>query len=75
MEQLPSNRFRFHARIVNLMALLLIVDCVLADHAIRVTMVKGPNMMVMFGFEASSEAHIRSAKKECVLTIQYSIRY
>ncbi|CDH56792.1 zinc finger protein [Lichtheimia corymbifera JMRC:FSU:9682] len=51
MEQSPSHRVSFHVRMINLMALLLIVDCVLAQHAINVTMRKGPNMMIMFGFE------------------------
>ncbi|KAI8147015.1 hypothetical protein BJV82DRAFT_508777 [Fennellomyces sp. T-0311] len=51
MEQSPSSRITFHVRMVNLMALLLIVDCVLAQHAINVTLTKGANMMVMFGFE------------------------
>ncbi|KAI9498754.1 hypothetical protein BDB00DRAFT_754525, partial [Zychaea mexicana] len=51
MEQSPSNRVSFHVRMVNLMALLFIVDCVLAQHAINITLTKGPNMMVMFGFE------------------------
>lgn len=51
MEQAPNNRVSFHVRMINLMALLLIVDVVLANHAIGVTMTKGPNMMVMFGFE------------------------
>ena len=51
MEQSPSNRVSFHVRMVNLMALLFIIDCVLAQHAINITLTKGPNMMVMFGFE------------------------
>ena len=51
MEQSPSNRVTFHVRMVNLMALLFIIDCVLAQHAINITLTKGPNMMVMFGFE------------------------
>lgn len=51
MEQSPSHRVSFHVRMINLMALLLIVDCILAQHAINVTMRKGPNMMIMFGFE------------------------
>lgn len=51
MEQSPSHRVSFHVRMINLMALLLIIDCVLAQHAINVTMRKGPNMMIMFGFE------------------------
>ncbi|ORY99143.1 hypothetical protein BCR43DRAFT_455635 [Syncephalastrum racemosum] len=51
MEQSPSHQVSFHVRMVNLMALLFIIDVVLAQYAISVTMVKGPNMMVMFGFE------------------------
>jgi hypothetical protein len=51
MEQSPTNRVTFHVRIVNLLALLLITDSLLANHAIHVTLTKGPNMMIMFGFE------------------------
>ncbi|KAI7893950.1 uncharacterized protein EV154DRAFT_438868 [Mucor mucedo] len=51
MEQSPTNRVTFHLRIVNLLAILLIIDSVLANHAINVTLTKGPNMMIMFGFE------------------------
>ncbi|KAF7722395.1 E3 ubiquitin-protein ligase hrd1 [Apophysomyces ossiformis] len=51
MEQTPANRITFHARMVNLMLLLLIIDCLLAHHAIDVSMKKGANMMIMFGFE------------------------
>lgn len=51
MEQSPTNRYTFHIRIVNLLALLLIIDSLLANHAIHVTLTKGPNMMIMFGFE------------------------
>jgi hypothetical protein len=54
MEQSPTNRVTFHVRIVNLLALLLMTDTLLANHAINVTLTKGPNMMIMFGFEASS---------------------
>lgn len=53
MEQSPTNRVTFHVRIVNLLALLLIIDALLANHAIHVTLTKGPNMMIMFGFEVN----------------------
>lgn len=53
MEQSPTNRVVFHVRMVNLLALLLLIDGLLANHAINVTMTKGPNMMIMFGFEVS----------------------
>ncbi|KAI8639723.1 hypothetical protein BD408DRAFT_471436 [Parasitella parasitica] len=51
MEQSPANRVVFHVRIINLLAILLLVDSLLANHAIHVTLTKGPNMMIMFGFE------------------------
>ncbi|EPB83523.1 hypothetical protein HMPREF1544_09744 [Mucor circinelloides 1006PhL] len=51
MEQSPANRVTFHVRMVNLLAILLLVDSLLANHAIHVTLTKGPNMMIMFGFE------------------------
>ncbi|KAI8378430.1 hypothetical protein BD560DRAFT_390366 [Blakeslea trispora] len=51
MEQSPTNRFTFHVRMANLLALLLTIDVMLATNAIHVTMVKGPTMMIMFGFE------------------------
>ncbi|KAI8977428.1 hypothetical protein BDF20DRAFT_820497 [Mycotypha africana] len=51
MEQTPTNRVGFHIRIVNLLCLLLIIDTFLANHAIYVTLTKGPSMMIIFGFE------------------------
>ncbi|KAL9559232.1 hypothetical protein MBANPS3_000499 [Mucor bainieri] len=51
MEQSPANRVRFHVRMVNLLGILLLIDSLLANHAIHVTLTKGPNMMIMFGFE------------------------
>ncbi|KAF1800743.1 hypothetical protein V8B55DRAFT_1533240 [Mucor lusitanicus] len=51
MEQSPANRVTFHVRMINLLALLLLIDSLLANHAIHVTLTKGPNMMIMFGFE------------------------
>ncbi len=53
MEQSPANRVTFHVRMINLLALLLLIDSLLANHAIHVTLTKGPNMMIMFGFEVS----------------------
>lgn len=58
MEQSPTNRVTFHLRIVNLLAILLITDSVLANHAINVTLTKGPNMMIMFGFEVRLQSII-----------------
>lgn len=54
MEQSPPNRVTFHVRMINLLAILLLIDSLLANHAINVTLTKGPNMMIMFGFEVSS---------------------
>lgn len=51
MEQSPANRVTFHVRMINLLAILLLIDSLLANHAIHVTLTKGPNMMIMFGFE------------------------
>ena len=56
MEQSPTNRVTFHVRIVNLLGLLFTVDALLAHHAIQVAFSsKGPNMMIMFGFEVKEE--------------------
>jgi hypothetical protein len=54
MEQTPSVPTNFHARMISLMSALLVIDCRLASRAISTIMVKGPNMMIMFGFEVSS---------------------
>lgn len=62
MEQSPTNRVTFHIRIVNLLALLLIIDSLLANHAINVTLTKGPNMMIMFGFEVRYPTNIYQYK-------------
>lgn len=53
MEQTPAVPLNFHVRMVSLMSVLLIIDCRLASRAISTIMVKGPNMMIMFGFEVS----------------------
>jgi hypothetical protein len=58
MEQSPANRVTFHVRIINLLAILLLTDSLLANHAIQVTLTKGPNMMIMFGFEVS-DLHVK----------------
>jgi len=51
MEQTPAVPLSFHARMVTLVSILLAIDCRLASRAISTIMVKGPNMMIMFGFE------------------------
>ncbi|KAJ2964481.1 hypothetical protein NQZ79_g612 [Umbelopsis isabellina] len=53
MEQTPVVPKSFHIRMISLMSLLIVIDCKLASHAISTIMVKGPNMMIMFGFEYS----------------------
>lgn len=53
MEQTPAVPLSFHARMVTLVSILLAIDCRLASRAISTIMVKGPNMMIMFGFEVS----------------------
>jgi hypothetical protein len=53
MEQTPAVPLNFHVRMVSLMSVLLVIDCRLASRAISTIMVKGPNMMIMFGFEVS----------------------
>ncbi|KAG2183306.1 hypothetical protein INT43_006311, partial [Umbelopsis isabellina] len=53
MEQTPVVPKSFHFRMISLMSLLIVIDCKLASHAISTIMVKGPNMMIMFGFEYS----------------------
>ncbi|KAG1180510.1 hypothetical protein G6F70_007043 [Rhizopus microsporus] len=51
MEQSPIRQASFHIRILNLLALLLVIDIAMANHALHVTLTKGPSMMIMFGFE------------------------
>jgi hypothetical protein len=51
MEQTPVVPKSFHVRMISLMSLLIVIDCKLASHAISTIMAKGPNMMIMFGFE------------------------
>ncbi|CEG80285.1 hypothetical protein RMATCC62417_14645 [Rhizopus microsporus] len=51
MEQSPIRQASFHIRILNLLALLLVIDTAMANHALHVTLTKGPSMMIMFGFE------------------------
>lgn len=73
MEQSPTNRVTFHVRIVNLLALLFMIDSLLARHAIQVTLTKeGPNMMVMFGFEVNTSILFYVYK---LFTVFYSIQF
>lgn len=51
MEQAPVLRNSFHVRIASLLTLLLLIDTILANHAIHATLTKGPSVMIMFGFE------------------------
>lgn len=71
MEQSPANRHLFHIRITNLMGLLLLVDMLLAQHAIKITLQKGPNMMIMFGFEVSEE-RMRARRGYMLIDILFS---
>lgn len=66
MEQSPTNRVTFHVRLVNLLSLLLILDIVLANHAIQVTLSKGPTMMIMFGFEVNKRGTNRKEDAELI---------
>ncbi|RUP06386.1 hypothetical protein BC936DRAFT_140314 [Jimgerdemannia flammicorona] len=51
MEQSPAVPASFHARMISLMGILCAVDCTLTHQAATVTIQRGPNMMIMFGFE------------------------
>ncbi|KAI8338654.1 hypothetical protein BC941DRAFT_512777 [Chlamydoabsidia padenii] len=51
MDQTPTHGRLFHGRMVSMMILLFLLDYSLAMHAIQATWTKGPNMMIMFGFE------------------------
>lgn len=70
MEQSPIRQASFHIRILNLLALLLIIDIAMANHALHVTLTKGPSMMIMFGFEVKIEQKESNVGK---LMLQYSI--
>jgi hypothetical protein len=54
MDQTPNHGRLFHGRMVSMMVLLFLLDYSLALHAIQATWTKGPNMMIMFGFEVST---------------------
>ncbi|KAF9931793.1 E3 ubiquitin-protein ligase hrd1 [Linnemannia zychae] len=51
MEQSPEIPLSFHIRMVTIMTILISLDILLVLHAIDLVAVKGPNMMIMFGFE------------------------
>ncbi|KAF9544352.1 E3 ubiquitin-protein ligase hrd1 [Mortierella hygrophila] len=51
MEQSPEIPLSFHARMVTIMTILVSLDILLVFHAIDLVAVRGPNMMIMFGFE------------------------
>ncbi|KAG0199811.1 E3 ubiquitin-protein ligase hrd1 [Mortierella sp. GBA30] len=51
MEQSPEIPVSFHVRMVTMIAMLVSLDVLLVLHAIDLVTLKGPNMMIMFGFE------------------------
>jgi hypothetical protein len=51
MEQSPEIPLSFHVRMVTIMTILVSLDILLVLHAIDLVAVRGPNMMIMFGFE------------------------
>ncbi|KAG0300723.1 E3 ubiquitin-protein ligase hrd1 [Dissophora globulifera] len=51
MEQSPEIPLSFHIRMVTIMMLLVSLDVLLVFHAVSVFNFRGPNMMIMFGFE------------------------
>jgi len=53
MEQSPEIPLSFHIRIVSMIAILVSLDILLVLHAVDMVTLRGPNMMIMFGFEVS----------------------
>jgi len=51
MERSPLISFLFHIRAVSLMALLSVVDLYFISHAYHNTLIKGPSVQLVFGFE------------------------
>ncbi|KAF9363490.1 E3 ubiquitin-protein ligase hrd1 [Mortierella sp. NVP85] len=51
MEQSPEIPLSFHIRIVSMIAILVSLDILLVLHAVDMVTLRGPNMMIMFGFE------------------------
>ncbi|KAF9571936.1 E3 ubiquitin-protein ligase hrd1 [Mortierella alpina] len=51
MEQSPEIPLAFHVRMVSMIAILVTLDVLLVLHSIELVTLKGPNMMIMFGFE------------------------
>jgi len=51
MEQSPEIPMSFHVRMVTMIALLVSLDIFMVLNAADHVAVKGPNMMIMFGFE------------------------
>jgi hypothetical protein len=53
MEQAPTPRFSFHARMVGMMTILSLTDIGMLAYSVHYTLRKGPSMMIIFGFEVS----------------------
>ncbi|KAF9106530.1 E3 ubiquitin-protein ligase hrd1 [Mortierella sp. AM989] len=51
MEQSPEIPLPFHVRMVTMIAMLVSLDVLLVFHAVNMVTLRGPNMMIMFGFE------------------------
>lgn len=51
MERSPIISFLFHIRAVSLMALLFFLDVYFINHAYHNTLIKGPSVQLVFGFE------------------------
>ncbi|KAF9940091.1 E3 ubiquitin-protein ligase hrd1 [Modicella reniformis] len=51
MEQSPEIPLSFHVRMVSMISILVSLDILLVLHAVEMVTLRGPNMMIMFGFE------------------------
>jgi hypothetical protein len=51
MEQSPEIPLSFHVRMVTMIGMLVSLDVFMVLNAVDHVTLKGPNMMIMFGFE------------------------
>lgn len=72
MEQATENTWKYHAKLLSIMALFLLIDAILIASAINHTLAVGPTMLIIFGFEYVLLASniLASFTKYCLQTIE-----
>ena len=74
MERSPIIRWTFHLRILTLLLLLGVVDCVFVRHSWRSLMAKGASVEIVYGLEVERLC-VYTCMYVCVCVCMYVCRY